>query len=479
MILLILVLALILRIITLNQSLWLDEAINLNAVKSLGFLDLATKYSLGDFHPPLYHLILKGTTLLIGSSEISARIPSVILAVASLLLLFLITRKLYETKTALIASTLLASSPLHIYYSQEARMYMLASFLALSSIYFFLSVIRNDKFYFWIGFIVSTILMLYTDYLPYFLLPAFMVYLIVNRKKIKGTTLKAFIPAFFVIFLLIAPWIYFFLKQFSIGLSAAAASPEWTKVVGQGSFKSLLLVFVKFAIGRISHPNDLVYAILFAPVALFFSILTLLSFFRISAYRSFVWYWLLIPITLTFILSYFIPIFAYFRLLFVIPAFYIILASAINTINHKLVVRSLLIGILIVNFVSLAIYLTNKKFQREDWRLATQYVTQNSSDKTVVLFLADKPFPPFEYYNQNGIPAFGILDNFNPPQQSVQNNLHTVTRDIDKVFLFQYLSEISDPAGYTFMGMTKEGFINTSTKDFPGVGFVYEFKRTN
>jgi len=479
MVLLILVLALILRVISINQSLWLDEAINLNAVKSLSFFELATKYSMGDFHPPLYHLIIKGISLIVGLNEITARTPSVILGVASLIFVFLITRKLFETKTALIAATLLATSPLHVYYSQEARMYMLASFLALSSIYFFLSVLRNDKFYFWVGFIISTALMLYADYLPYFLLPSYFLYLVVNRRKIKDSTFKAFIPAFIVIFILLSPWIYFFIKQFSVGLSAAAASPEWSKVVGQGSFKSLLLVFVKFAIGRISHPNNLIYALLFAPVAGFFSILTLLSLFRISHYRSFIWYWLLIPITLSFIFSFFIPVFTYFRLLFVLPAFYIILASAINTINHKFVVRSLLLGVLFVNFASLAIYLTNKNFQREDWRGATNYVAQNSGDKAISLFLASMPFSPFEYYNQNRIPAFGVLDTFNSPQQSVQDNLQKVTKNVDKVFLFQYLSEISDPSGYTFMGMTKEGFINTSTKDFPGVGFVYEFKRTN
>lgn len=479
MLLLILILSLILRLISINQSLWLDEAINLNAVKGSGFFDLITKYSLWDFHPPLYHIVLKGTTMILGYSEITVRTPSIILAVASLIILFLIARKLFETKTALIATTLLATSPLHIYYSQEARMYMLASFLALTSVYFFLSVLRNDKFYYWIGFIFSTALMLYTDYLPYFLLPAYLIYIVLNRKKINTPTQKAFAPAFLAIFLLLTPWIYFFIKQLSIGLSEAAASPQWAKVVGGASAKNLLLVFVKFSIGRISYSNDLVYTLLFAPVAIFFSILALFSFFRISPYRSFTWYWLLVPISLSFILSFFIPVFVYFRLLFVIPAFYIILASAINTINHKVVVRTLLLGVLIVNFVSLAIYLTNKKYQREDWRSATNYVIQNSNKDSIVLFLDKQPFSPFSYYSTTNVNTAGVVDSSSASKQSIEQKLESILTNKEKVFLFQYLSEITDPKGNTFMGITQQGYINTSTKDFPGVGFVYEFRKTN
>ena len=137
MLYLIIFVSLFLRLINLNQSLWLDEAINLNNVRALGFGDLVLKYSLSDFHPPLYHVILKANTLLIGSSELAARLPSVILGVLSVYITYLIGKKLYDKKTALIGAVLLATAPLHIYYSQEARMYMLAAFWATLSVYFF------------------------------------------------------------------------------------------------------------------------------------------------------------------------------------------------------------------------------------------------------------------------------------------------------------------------------------------------------
>jgi len=76
MIALILIAGLILRLFKLDQSLWLDEAINVTFVKNLNLRSLVFEYSIGDFHPPLYHLILH-FWLILGKSEVWARLPSV------------------------------------------------------------------------------------------------------------------------------------------------------------------------------------------------------------------------------------------------------------------------------------------------------------------------------------------------------------------------------------------------------------------
>src|SRR3989344_9235935 len=137
MIVLILTAGLILRFLKLNQSLWLDEAINVTFVKSLNLKSLIFEYSIGDFHPPLYHILLRGWVLLFGTSEIAVRLPSVFLGLATVYVVYLVAKKMFDNKTALVSATLIATSPLHVYYSQEARMYMLAAFFASLSVYFF------------------------------------------------------------------------------------------------------------------------------------------------------------------------------------------------------------------------------------------------------------------------------------------------------------------------------------------------------
>ena len=468
MVILILLVAFVLRLVVLDQSLWLDEAINVNVARSLDFKSLIFNYTLSDFHPPLYHLILKSWILFFGSSEIFVRLPSVILGTATVGLVYLIGKKLFETKTALIASTLMATGPLAIYYSQEARMYMLATFLTAVSVYFFISILKKESVVTWFGFIVSTSVLLYSDYLPYLVIPSYILYLIFFRKKISKFTLKAFIPSLILIFFLTLPWLLVFPKQFQAGLSTAAASPTWAQVVGSPDPKNLLLVPVKFTIGRISHENDLTFALIFLPVAVFVSFLLVFSLMRLSPLRSFLWFWLVVPIFLAFIISFYVPIFAYFRLIFVLPAFYLLMASAINTINWTPLVRLLLTFALAINLVSTIIYYTNPRFKREDWRAATEFVHGLQTPKSLVLFLAPYSLAPFDHYNQGKLKTAGALG---------LEDINVQTANADRVFLFQYLSGINDPQGEVFEKLSKLGFVNSKTQDFPGVGFVYVFEK--
>src|SRR3990167_1900536 len=170
MILFIILIGFLLRLVNLDQSLWLDEAININFVKSLSFKELILNYSLSDFHPPLFHVLLKRWISLFGSSEIAIRFPSIIFGVGTVFITYLIGKKLFETSTTLI---------------------------------------------------------LYSDYLPYVLIPLFVFYLFINRRNIAKGTLRTFVPAFIIIFVLLIPWLVIFPKQLMTGLSAAAASPAW------------------------------------------------------------------------------------------------------------------------------------------------------------------------------------------------------------------------------------------------------------
>jgi uncharacterized membrane protein len=75
MIFLILLVALVLRLINLNQPLWLDEAVQaVTAQKSLFYIFEEIK---GDFHPPLYHALMHFWARVFGTSEVSLILPSV------------------------------------------------------------------------------------------------------------------------------------------------------------------------------------------------------------------------------------------------------------------------------------------------------------------------------------------------------------------------------------------------------------------
>src|SRR3989344_3043650 len=118
---------LLLRSFSLNQSLWLDEAINVLATQNFSLIGMITEYAKGDFHPPLFFIIIWVWNKLFGTGEIFIRLPSVIFGVLTIFFTFQIGKKIHSKALGLLSSFLLAINPLHIYYSQEARMYSLAA----------------------------------------------------------------------------------------------------------------------------------------------------------------------------------------------------------------------------------------------------------------------------------------------------------------------------------------------------------------
>ena len=205
MILLILVLAIILRLILINQSLWLDEAINILAVKNFSYSQLIIQYSIGDFHPPLFHLVLKFWTQIFGFSEIAARSFSVLTGVATVFVVYLIGKEIKSEKLGLISAVFLATAPLHIYYSQEARMYSLAAFLVTTLVYFFLKILKAGKPIFWFLFSLILILTFYTDYLPYFILIPLNLYIFWQLKNLKPEFLAKWFTSQLVAIIFLLP----------------------------------------------------------------------------------------------------------------------------------------------------------------------------------------------------------------------------------------------------------------------------------
>jgi uncharacterized membrane protein len=156
----------LLRLINLDQSLWLDEGITAQTVRSFSFIQLITEFPKFDLHPPGHYLLLSFWTAIFGISEISLRVPSLVMGLITIFLMWKIGVEMSSKKVALIAAWLLAINPLHIYYSQEARMYMLVTLFVAWSIYLF----QNKK---WVLFSISLILVGMTDYLGLLIIPVF------------------------------------------------------------------------------------------------------------------------------------------------------------------------------------------------------------------------------------------------------------------------------------------------------------------
>jgi len=111
-----------------GTSLWNDEG-NSWAMLARSYGDIAAAAA-ADIHPPGYYWLLKTWSLLFGVSAWAMRSLSAVLGVLLVVLVLAIGRQVARTRPgwssfAVLAALLAALNPFQIYYSQEARMYML------------------------------------------------------------------------------------------------------------------------------------------------------------------------------------------------------------------------------------------------------------------------------------------------------------------------------------------------------------------
>ena len=118
------VIGLSLRLSALGQeSLWLDEYYTLRAAARPTVREVLDQLAQTDPHPPLYFLFMHGWLKLAGTSAVALRLPSALAGAAGVVAIYILALALLagRRRLALLAAFLLAISPFHFWYSQEAR----------------------------------------------------------------------------------------------------------------------------------------------------------------------------------------------------------------------------------------------------------------------------------------------------------------------------------------------------------------------
>lgn len=469
MILIILLAALLVRLISLNQSLWWDEAINIVYSKQSSFWEFVTQYPMADFHPPGWFGLLWIWMHFLGVNEMTIRLLPVLIGVATVFVVNLIGKELSK-KIGILAACLLSSAPLHIYYSQEVRPYAFAALAVSLSFLFFIRLLNNKPFAV-IGYAISIALVLYSDYVAYFVLPVQLIYVLVYRREI----IKIFFRSFLFGVLFIIPWAFLFPAQLIQGQQTASVLTGWKEVVGGAKFKELILLGVKTLIGKVSFENNVIYGAVVSIVSIPF-LLSLNLIKKHKVEKNIFLFWLVLPVLFGFVTSLILPIFAYFRFLYILPAFYLLVAFGLSSLDKKKM-YSLLLPILIVHTFFSFVYLLNPRFQREDWRGAVEFINVNQKGGSVFIFENNVIPSPVIYYSDslNGlkpglknVPARSNAD-VNFSSETAENSIN--------IFLFEYLVDVTDPQRLLEKQILNLGYKRVDTKDYRGVGFIHVYEK--
>lgn len=345
-------------------------------------------------------------------------------------------------------------------------MYALAALLATLSSY---ALLRSHKFGGlgnWLFYLITTSLLIWTHYLGVLLIASQMIYVgIWQRDK-----LKQFGLSMLGILITYLSWIPQLIQQLQSGVAIDYYLPGWREILSLEWYKAVPLTIFKFSAGRIDFDNHSLYS------ALILGVLTVvgLCFWRLSQTSwkkgpCLIWSWFLVPLIGSLLISLVIPVNQPFRLLFILPAFYSLIALGI--LDSMRLKYPLLILMVLISITGLGFYFTQSRFQREDWRGATRFINQNIG-QGVVLFVWPEPFPPYTWY-QGSSRYIALAELF--PVDYAQVDAKIEMNRPDNFYLFEYLTGLSDPGGVTQGWLESHRYQIEKIYNFEGLGFVVQY----
>jgi mannosyltransferase len=462
----ILLLAFALRLYRLADSnIWWDEGWSVwLARQDLWSIALRTA---ADEHPPLHYLLLHFWDAIVGESAFAVRFSSLALGTLTVALLYRMGKSMVNGWLGLLAALLLAISRFHIWWSQEIKMYSLAAFLSLLSLYLFLRLLRDGDWRLWLSFVLVNALALWTHYLTILILLAENGTILLQWAK-RGDfrpPLIRWATAQVGLILLFAPWLYLTLTH----PTTWSSPPPFNFPLFLHMAATVLSLGVTVEIERYLWPT-LGFVVLV--------VVGLTSFFKGARRER--------QATLLLALTLFVPPLAIYLLslppatsfyaakvearylLILLPAYLLLLAWGISLVGR----RGWLLGLLASSFVvgSLAYTLRDYyagRYLKDDYATLVGYIESHWQEGDGVVLDTDFSWPIFLYYYKEG-PWHGIPNALGITAEEAESLLSPILAQHPGVWLLMSPdSLVQDPQGLipTWLGSHAREVVNLKYGD--------------
>lgn len=344
-----------------TKSLWWDESLSLYRARQgvpailsnqTVLTDNTQELVTVDNHPPLYFLGLRVVVLLAGESEFALRFPSLACAVLLVPLLYAAGRAWVGRRAGLAAAAVGAVSPMLLWYGQEARGYTMLAFLGLLSVYlcwqaFFRAAQGWRRLGRIVAYVVASVALILTHYLGAMLVGYELLVLALAFARWPGirpllqerrSGRRAAIATIAVLLVAMAvPLAYIWLNR-----PQATAKVGWRFIPLLNLLRDLLNSFSLGLSVDVGRWYVLALDFLFLAVAIVGLAWLALSRYPVpkaglAARRRSAWLlvgYLLIPVALTYLLSYVRPVYMNSRhLILVLPAFCLLVGTGLSAIS--------------------------------------------------------------------------------------------------------------------------------------------------
>lgn len=406
------------------QSLWRDEtdAIRFSQAPLTELLDNLTRPG---WNGPFYFILLRGWLALAGEGEFAARYSSLIVGSLAVPLTWIVGRRMVGRATGAIGAALVALSPYLVWYAQELKMYALVLCLGLLSTYLYLRALDEGRWQWWAGHVAVTSLLMYTHILAMLiLLPQalwFMAGWQRHRPHLRGWLVD--MAALTLPYLPLAVWqVPVLLSDFETGhpfyplddmaqilflaFSRGVATPWGQIPVSKGVFLFLLLSGVALRVQN-GYRGVLALAL-----------------------------WLTAPVVAVYLISRGMPIFTDRYLIYVTPAYALLLARGLEAIGGQSRFAQALAGVLLVLFLAQGWWTQATHPIKSDFRSAARLVAEGYQPGDLIVFQIPYGRYTFEYYDRQPFEgAEGLYTNHGMDEAEADRQMRALTTGRSVVWL--------------------------------------------
>lgn len=427
-----------------TQSFWNDEG---NSARlSERTISLIIEGTASDIHPPLYYLLLRGWRELVGETEFGLRSFSAFVGIGLVAVTIALGQAIWRRPTlgTWIAGLFVALNPILIYYSQEARMYALLSFLALLATLlvwrWLILPPHASRFTYLAAYTITLAAGLYTHYFfPTIILIHGLLYITTLHRQSKIVTLKSLTAwgmALLAAALLYLPWLPIFWRQTS-GRATTSSPPlqffydstTWLlfgDFIGSPFSQYVLLAAATLLIfALILHPSSLIIHNSSFPLLLAFLTPIILMLLRGLTKEPF-----------------------YKFMLMAIPFLALLLGQGAVLAWRRKGTRG--VGVVAAAILLLAMGLAyqqmrfNPAYARADYRAIAQRISSDNHPNAGVILNAANQWEVFTYYHQNGAPTYPIPRG-GMDQAHIEGELDAIARQHDRLYAIFWGEAEQDP----------------------------------
>ena len=388
-----------------RESLWFDEAFSVSVAEwdpKWVILKL-TELGLRSTDRNLFHLMLH-YVILLGRSEVLVRAIPAISGILSVIALYALGKRLMGQTVALLAAFLLAVSPMHVWYSREARGYALLALFGLLAAYFMLRALSDNRIESWLGYVVLSACAAYTHSFGVLVIAALNLFAVLRFIMLRGP--RAVIARWFVAQVVLGLALAPFVRELT-----GQTSEGWGSWIGEKygvpTLKTLGITMGLFSFNTAFDQNRRVYVLgllVFAVPCLVALIIGLRYVRRHGWWQergeavAFALIYLVAPIGALFLASQFTPLYLERYLLPFVPPYLLIVAYGLISMPRLEWRAALMLALLAITIAGLlAVYTPG---QKEDWRGGAAYVAAGAQDGDMIVIYDAYASIPFDFYYQ-------------------------------------------------------------------------------